>query len=422
MPAVIKEKDGMKIVIRKIISTHGMTCMMAVVICIALISCSGSNLRSTNAGAERHPARDEIVQYDKEGHDIVEALSAGDVEAFSSSIHKKPIIERAFKGIKKSRESIKAKAVLNEVIERAGSFMAENFKEHARLKFVRTRFFKDRYYALVRVRMGDGGLSYMEFMLDKDVQGNIRIIDWYDYSQGQTYSEYLRHAIILLLPESELSLSGLSGIGGINDNSTKHMAALARLSAEKKFMAWLKTYKRLPDRLKYSRIMLITRVLIANALDTGDEYRLALKDVRKYIGDDPSLSLMLVDHYLLEKDFSSAHKALDRLNIYTGGDAAIDYLRANISLTEKEYQLSVRYAQDAIEKDNSLEDAYWTLLVASIYSKEYDITVHTLDQLEYRFQYVFDPEELSLVSGYEEFAKSTFFAYWKDFRMTLNDR
>jgi hypothetical protein len=131
---------------------------------------------------------------------------------------------------------------------------------------------------------------------------------------------------------------------------------------------------------------------------------------------------MLIDHYLLERDYKAAHRALARLNEYTGGDAAVDFLKANICLTEKNYSQSLRYAQIAVKKDANFEDAYLTLLVASLYSKQYEIAVQTIDRLEYNFGYIFDPDEIGGLDGYEEFSKSLVFAAWKAHRMSSLNR
>jgi hypothetical protein len=269
--------------------------------------------------------------------------------------------------------------------------------------------------------MGDRGLSYLDFILDKDEHGAVKIIDWHDYAQGQLYSDSMRQALVLMMPQNEMLIRKLLNMSEVDEKTVEQFSELARLSRGKKYEQWLEKYKELPDKLKYSRIVLVTRALITSAMEYSNEYHLALKDVKRYIGDDPALSLLLVDYYLLERDFKAAHRALDKLYDFTGGDAAIDFLKANICLTEKNYPQSIRYAQIAVKKDANLEDAYLTLLVASVYSKQYEITVNTLDHLEFNFGYEFEPDEIARLSGYEEFSRSLLFTAWKAERMSSMD-
>jgi hypothetical protein len=362
-------------------------------------------------------------EYDEAGHNIVASLSSGDAEAFNRVTHKKALLDRTFEGMYQERHAInKVRASLDSALDQAGIIMSGNLEKSARLTFVRTRPVNGEQRALIRVNMGDMGLSYLDFILGKDEQGAVKIIDWHDYAQGQLYSDSLRQALVLMLPQNEILIRKLLKISAVDTKTVEQFSELARLSRGKKYEQWLEKYKELPDKLKYSRIVLVTRALITSAMEYSNEYRLALKDVNRYLGDDPTLSLLLIDHYLLERDFKAAHRALDRLYNFTGGDAAIDFLRANICLAEKNYHQSTKYAQIAISQDSNFEDAYLTLLVASLYSKQYEITVNTLDHLEFNFGYEFEPDKIAGISGYEEFSRSLIFTAWKADRMSSIDR
>jgi hypothetical protein len=268
----------------------------------------------------------------------------------------------------------------------------------------------------MRVDLGDGGLNYLDFILQKDKAGTVRIIDWHDYAKGQIYTDSLRQALVLILPDEKTLIEKLLGKDKVNRKAAKEFAALSLLSKQQKYAEWLEKYNGVSEKIKYNRLTLVTRVLMTSAIGDKDQYRLALRDVHKYLGDDPTLSLLLLDHYFYEGNFKAAHRALDRLDEYTGGDAAIDVLKANISLTEKNYPESIRYAQGALEQDAGYEGAYWTLLDASVNAKQYQTSVEAIKQLERHFGYAFNPEKLAKTKGYEGFAGSAAFAKWRDTR------
>lgn len=413
----------MKTIYMKLKRLSGATYFIIALLCIYSISCAGSNTHSMTDRSGMQDIAATGREYEEAGHHIVAALSSGNAEALKRAIHKKVLLDRAFEGMYQKSQAVKeVRANLSSALDEAGSIMSGILAKGARLTFVRTRMVNSEHRALIRVNMGDRGLSYMDFILSKDTDGAVKIIDWHDYAQGQLYSDSLRQTLVLMLPQDEMLIRKLLKVSAVNEKIVRQFSELSRLSREKKYELWLEKYKELPDKLKHSRIVLVTRALITSAMEYSDEYRLALKDVNRYHGDDPGLSLLLVDHYLLERDFKAAHRALDRLSDFTGGDAAIDFLRANICLAEKNYHQSTKYAQTAIRQDSNFEDAYLTLLVASVYSRQYDITVNTLERLEFHFGYEFEPDEIARLSGYEEFSKSLLFAAWKADRMSSIDR
>ncbi len=388
-------------------------CLFSACISIILVSCAASNTQQLK---KKEPGFDRKVstrEYNDSGLQIVHALGSGNAEAFTMLLNKQVILYRAFQGMPENSHISRARTKLDSVLDQAGIVMTENLGEKTQLTFVKTRLVKDEYRALVRVNMGDRGLSYIDFILDKDDSGMVKIIDWHDYAQGQLYSESLRQALVFMLPRDDSLFATLLGESWVDSDSFGKISELARLARQRNYTAWLEKYRTLPDRLKYSRIVLVTRALIASASGSEDEYRSALREVSTHFGDDPSLSLMLLDHYLSERDYAAAHRSLETLRDYTGGDAAIHLLKANVCLTEKDYPESIRHAQIAIHEDDTLEEAYWALLAVSVYSNKYDIAVNTLRRLEQNFGYSFDPDRIARIKGYDQFARSSIFADWK---------
>ena len=397
--------------------------LITALLCMLLISCASSDKHRHEVRGAGHDRTVNGQEYNEAGHHIVAALSSGNAEVFNKAIHKKTLLDRTFQDMPRDSHIVtKARASLDPVLDQAGIIMTRNLRENTQLTFVRSRFVKGEHRALVRVNMGDRGLSYIDFVLGKDEESRVKIIDWHDYAQGQLYSDSLRQALVLMLPHDKTLTAQLFGGATIDKKSAGQFSELARLSKGKNYTQWMENYNDLPEKLKYSRTILVTRALIASAMGSDSEYRRALKDVNTYYGDDPTLSLMLIDHYFNERDYRAAHRALDRLHEYTGGDAAIDFLRANICLAEKNYHQSTKYAQIAIRQDSTFENAYLTLLIGSVYSKQFEITVNTLEHLEFNFGYEFEPDEIARLGGYEEFSRSFIFAAWKADRMSLTGR
>lgn len=387
--------------------------LTALTISIMLASCASSDKAEMNIYEASRIGTPPDIEYSTAGHNIVKMLRNRSADTFNNVIDKTVLLDRTFKGMPINKHILTARNELNPVLNQAGIMLTENLGEQTRLTFVNTRSVNNEQRALVRLDMGDRGLSYIDFILNKDTHGRVRIIDWHDYAQGQLYSSSLRQALVFMLPRDNSLFATILGESWIDNDSIERFSELANLAVTHKYKQWLKRYRDLPDRLKHSRIILVTRVLIASAAGAESEYRTALRDACNHLGDDPALSLMLVDHYLNERNYTAAHRALDNLSEYTGGDAAIDLLKANVFLTEKKYLEAIRYSRKAIIEDSSLEDAYWTLLAVSIHADHYEIAVDTLRHLERQFGHAFDPDQIAGIKGYEKFASSSIFADWK---------
>ncbi len=389
--------------------TAGRHVLFALITAFLLISCATSP-----NGAPPHSDSNGISpKFSASGKQILAAFISGQPEAFTTLLNKEALLDRAFQDMPLDRHLRSARAKMYDQLDQSGVIMTRYNDKNSRITYVRARFIQGEYHALFRIHMGDRGLSYLDFILREEDDGTVKIIDWHDYTQGTLYSEALRQALILMLPRDDSLFAEILGEAWADRDAIDLISELSDLSLANNYNQWLIRYHALPERLKYNRTILVTRVLISSAAGAEKEYRSALHDVSRHFGDDPALSLMLLDHYVNERDYQAAHRALDWLSEHTGGDAALHLLRANISMMEKNYGAVIHCAEIAIHEDSTLEDAYWTLLAVSVYSTEFERATHTLRYLELHFGYAFDPDQIARIKGYEAFASSSAFADWK---------
>jgi len=354
-------------------------------------------------------------EYENFGKAITDSLIAGDQAAIQSAINEDAVMERIFKDIALDTDFAKGvKKGVSESVGKLGGILVSQMQDQATLKFVRARHNKDGYFALVRVDFGDQGLNYLDFALEKDTSGAIKIVDWYDYVKGQLYSDSVRSMMALIMPKERNLLEKILGINKLDKDELATFVDQLKLFRDGDYKGSLLKYYKLPKRMRQSRIVLVTRAMAANASGDQQEYSLALEDLNTYFGDDPTLGLILLDHFYMKGDYKNAKKSLKELAEYTGGDAAIDNLMANISQAEKNYTESIEHAKHAIKSDPEYVDAYFTLLDSSVYAANYKDAVKTIDKLETDFGFEFDPEKLTTLEGYEGFAASKEFKKWRD--------
>jgi len=120
-----------------------------------------------------------------------------------------------------------------------------------------------------------------------------------------------------------------------------------------------------------------------------------MADLFAHYGDDPKLSLALVDYHLMTGNHEKAFEAVDRLDAYTGGDAALTNLRAGTALHQGDHSRAIGQARRAIEQDEAYEDPYWQLMVAGARAGDYPAAMQGVSALEQRFGYEFSEEQLA---------------------------
>jgi len=136
-------------------------------------------------------------------------------------------------------------------------------------------------------------------------------------------------------------------------------------------------------------VLRLTHIRAVSASGNDD-----MADLHVHYGDDPTLSLALVDYYLLRGDHDRAYRAVDLMNEYTGGDAALTNLRAGIALDEQENNEAVFYALNAISQDAYYEASCWNLVVPGSRAGHYMAAMVGVRGLETRFGYSISEEQL----------------------------
>ena len=351
------------------------------------------------------------ADYDAFARELAERLNDGEEDAFAGLFDKQAFIGRALRGLPESRDLEAVRGSLNQQLDRVGTILLQRLNPSYEFRYLRSRQRDGHVTLLYRLNLGDEGLNYFELeVAPRD--GAIRVIDWYDYASAQNYSDSVRQALLTVLPLDRSLLDRLFGTHGVDDAAVRQFVELARLQRERRFDEWLVAYEQLPDSIRNARIMVILRV--ANANSSGDEqaYREALDAAARHFGDDPQLALLLMDHYMYTEQWDKAHAAVDNLAAYTGGDAAIDGLRANVYLLTGNDAEALHWAQRTIEGDATYEDGYWTRLEANVNLGHFEAAVGDIQILETTFGYSFDAQALAEIEGYEAFGRSDAFRRW----------
>jgi hypothetical protein len=336
------------------------------------------------------------------GKSIARSLQDGDAQRFTAFVDRDVLMDQALTGMKGNDEFVAGvRGGLERGLAQVGTILIRNMGPGEKLSYLRTRNVEGVTRVLVRLDLGDRGLNYMEFFVDEGPDGSWVIYDWLDYVQGQTYSESLRMALAFMVKENPSLVYRMLGLPEVDRTAATQIAELGDLGQQGEWGRWLEVYHTLPQNLRNSRVLLVNRIVAANVAENMDEYMNAMADLHTHHGDDPTLSLALVDYYIFAGDYARAHRAVDRLDEYTGGDAAVTNLRSGIALHKGDNAACVRHARQAIAQDADYEDPYWNLMVAGSRAGDYKAAMEGVRGLESRFGYELSEDALV---GNEEFA------------------
>ena len=160
------------------------------------------------------------------------------------------------------------------------------------------------------------------------------------------------------------------------------------------------------------KIILLNRLRAAQGSDE-QEYSGVLEDFRKLYPKDPCLDLLLIDYYMLQKDFRQAVATIDQLDKSVGGDPYLNVVRASVSAASGDLTKAMQQVKRAVEQEPTLLPAYFAAVGISMKAENYDETLTLLKALDQKFSMKFN--DLKTVPEYAGFVKSAQYPQWLEY-------
>ncbi len=211
----------------------------------------------------------------------------------------------------------------------------------------------------VRLVFSEGGLEFIELLFA--AEDSSKISDFYLATNGRFISRTIAENIGLLSQQSDSIIKNLFGIGKIKPEAVKTVREIGENSKNGNFKGVLTQIESLPIELKRSRNFLVMKVFAAANLDE-DTHLAALAELDKFHGHDSSLTMMLLDYYLINNDFEKLDVAFKKLKSRYTDDASIMNLEANIQFTKGNSVRAMQLAEECLAKEPTLFDGHYTRL------------------------------------------------------------
>ncbi len=371
----------------------------------SLLLCLTPGIRAAFAADQSFEARFES---------IVDQLNNGSKDEFIEDLDVDAILQRAFDGLDLD-PGVRSRFANNVIRGKKNivSSFVRRTPEGSYTKLLKVRVNGDRATALVRYDLGRLGYGYHQYELVKDDAGNIRIVDWLDYTAGRSYSEMLRQSVVTYDP-TESSVRGLVKSYDGNDKSYARLAELMQAVRDKDFSSYKRIELSLDRSLRYSLFMHLLNCDIGKMSRDQNQYNNAYRKLENNFGDNPALALMLMNYRISKGDFDDLGDSLRQLQQAFGvRDAAVLLLMSRAALSSRHTDDAAVLADEAISIEPQLESAYWAAINAHVLLQHYSFAVSTARSLEDQFDKSLERELFEKNGRYANFVKSPQYEQWQ---------
>jgi len=337
------------------------------------------------------------------------SLNACDSSLFDSSIAWDALVDRGTADLEVP-ETVRAEFATG--IARGfvlGDEICKAIRESGSYVLLNVRAVEGEPRALFRI-VSESGLNYHDLLLSEADDGSVRILDLFIYSLGEWVSQTARRGFLPLVAQLENgSLDRMKKGDNLYLDNVPNILKMQHHYQQGEFRKALDLFRAFPDELKNNRNILMVRFAVAVQLG-GEEYDQAMLDLKTAFPDDPSLDLVLIDHYFNARQFDEALRIVDRIDRSVGGDPYLDFMRANVLYAGGRRSEARAAARRAVEREPGLEDPYWTLVTISLDERDFGETAKLLDEIETSLGLVVG--DLTRIPEYSEFLESDAYDAW----------
>ena len=180
-------------------------------------------------------------------------------------------------------------------------------------------------HLLFRLFESSTALNYHDFELTKTDEG-IKAVDVYNFSGGEEFSKTLAQSLVLLSDK-------ISDMNADEKSRVLHVRKINELLEGGNAEQARRNFDELPGYLRKDKAFQLMHIRITSKL--GDSaYLSALNEYKTDFPKDPNLGLLLIDAYVMQKDYPAAISAVDHLDSAVHRDTFLDYDRALICKLE----------------------------------------------------------------------------------------
>lgn len=242
---------------------------------------------------------------------------------------------------------------------------------------------KDKVHHIIFRLYDNGMLNYHDFELARS-KGQPKIADVYIYMTGEDLSETLKNLFAQFKDNAEDSwFSRLPNIRTLL-NKGKHQEALA-------------IYNNIPEEAKKARVFQITHIDICSGL-SDEQYEKAIAEYETLYPNEPNMQLLMIDGYILRKDYAKALHAVNELDKMIDKDPLLDFYRAVCYKLMGDYAKKTECLERLVKNIPDMEEGILELIADYLAKEEFEKAKPLVDK--YRNTSSFDQSTLTTFLSY----------------------
>lgn len=354
-------------------------------------------------------AQKENNEYQVVADSIEQTLMNEDKVYFNNLMDWKLILLRGLKGIKQNSEYFDG--FLSSVNKQTdlGQSLINQIKKGSILTYLKQQSANEDNVQKILFRIYDtngGGLNYINFLIKKFPNKQYKIIDYYPFIVGEYFSESI----------ARFYKTGLQEVMKANSNVLDNMSIFKKLPELIRNGNYKEAWTligNLDDEWKNQKFCWVYRIAVSQKIDNA-LYSKTIDEYEKRFPNDPSLYLISIDGYYLNKEYEKALDCINKLDNSIEGDVFLDFLRGNLyMILEKKDEAKKTYAR-FLENFPAFKIVYNKLLDLVVNDKEYEKAIQLLDKISENFD-VPKNQLISLIKEeYKEFSESKIFIKWSN--------
>jgi tetratricopeptide (TPR) repeat protein len=176
----------------------------------------------------------------------------------------------------------------------------------------------NKHHVLFRL-FSDNKINYHDFELMKR-NDKVKAADVYVYTSGENLSKTMSDALLMMQEK-------MPGMSKKDLDKISMMKTIRSLMTGGDYVKANEYYDQLPAEFKKQKLFQVIHVQITSQLGEN-EYSTAMEEYRASFPNDPNMHLLMIDAYILKKEYSKALESINKVDSLIDKDVFLDYYRS----------------------------------------------------------------------------------------------
>lgn len=272
--------------------------------------------------------------------------------------------------------------------------------------------------ACVRFAYPGYAFRFKVYDLRHDRRGRLKIVDWYDSSRGQLFSEFIGEELLTAKPDKEATRKLIS-MNAPTDLQLFQATEILKAIRDREAKRFFEIYDELDEQLKRERLIAKHAVISAQRVQDKGRFMGASEIFMEVFANDPDLALVMSDYSLILEDYEGAFTALKRFEQnFEIEEGTLPAKLSALALATAKAEDAEKFAVMATTNEPGLELGWWSLLRARSSVEDYEGALEPLAYLEDNFGHHLDEAKLrrDKFRAFGQLAESEAFKEWRESR------